>query len=105
MNVATTLEQCGELLERVPGWRLDYYAADQPSPTDPGAYISVIRNVTDDPGCTTLLRKRANHGWSSHWIRTERAEIQAELYRNRTHQPHASVRLTLDDYTYPDNTR
>ena len=99
-----TPEQCGSLLNRAPGWRLEFFAADHPSPTDPGGYVWVVRNETDDPDGTTCLRKVSNHGWSSHYLRTELADVQAELYRNRNQQG-AGVRVTPGPFRIADDAR
>ena len=65
------------------GWQLSYFAADHPSPADPGGYVKVQHAAPD-----VLLRKIANSGWSSSWTRVTLEDVQAELYRNRAAQPH-----------------
>ena len=86
-DMTWTPAQCARLLERLrPGQQLEFYAADHPSVSDPGAYIWVQRQ--DDK----LLRKAANHGWSTDWTAVTLPELQAELYRNRAEQVHG-VRL------------
>lgn len=99
-----TPEECGQLLDRAPGWLLEFFAADHPSLTDPGGYVWVVRPETDDPAGDTRLRKVSNHGWSSHYLRTGRAELQAELYRNRAHQGQGVV-LRLGPYRIADHAR
>lgn len=77
-----TPEQCAEVLERLtPGQEFQYFAADHHSPTDPGGHVRVQRSVEG-----SLIRKVANRGWSSFWERTDLAEVQRELYRNRAAQ-------------------
>ena len=77
-----TPEQCAEVLERLtPGQEFQFFAADHHSPTDPGGHVRVQRTVEG-----SLIRKVANQGWSSFWERTDLAELQGELYRNRAAQ-------------------
>ncbi|THF66721.1 hypothetical protein E7T06_20695 [Deinococcus sp. Arct2-2] len=74
--------------ELAQGWQLSFFAADHPSPTDPGGYVEVQHTAPE-----VLLRKVANSGWSSYWVRVTREDLQAELYRNRAAQPRG-VRLS-----------
>ena len=99
-DVTWTPAQCARLLERLrPGQQLAFYAADHPSVSDPGAYIWVQRESGG-----TLLRKAANHGWSTDWKVVALPEVQAELHRNRAAQSHG-VRLVAARRPAKENTK
>ena len=58
IDASWTLAQCVELIETFDtGWELEFFAADHPSLTDPGASILVWRDADGQ-----LLRRAANHG-------------------------------------------
>ena len=83
LDASTSQAACAAVVSELPqGWQLSFFAADHPSPTDPGGYVKVQHTAPD-----VLLRKVANHGWSSDWERVTPEDVQAELYRNRAAQP------------------
>ncbi len=77
-----TLEQCAEVFEVLTqGQALHFFAADVPSPSDPGGYVTVMRNSEGN-----LTRWVGNHGWHSALKEVGLTELQDELYRNRAAQ-------------------
>ncbi|MGY2893434.1 hypothetical protein [Deinococcus sp. UYEF24] len=77
-----TLEQCAEVFETLTeGQALHFFAADVPSPSDPGGYVTAMRNTAGN-----LTRWVGNHGWSSALREVSLTELQDELYRNRAAQ-------------------
>lgn len=80
-----TPEQCADLFETLTnGQELHFFAADVPSPSDPGGHVTAMRNSEGN-----LTRWVGNHGWSSASRVVSLTELQDELYRNRTAQTQA----------------
>ena len=80
-----TPEQCAEVFETLTqGQTLHFFAADVPSPSDPGGHVTAARTSAG-----TLTRWVGNHGWSSALKKVSLTELQDELYRNRGAQTQA----------------
>jgi hypothetical protein len=77
-----TPEQCAEVFETLmEGQELHFFAADVPSPSDPGGYVMAARNSEGH-----LTRTVGNHGWHTDTERVSLEEVRDELYRNRAAQ-------------------
>lgn len=77
-----TPEQCAEVFEALEvGEEFHFFAADVPSPSDPGGYVEVRRSA--DGG---FLRWVGNHGWHLDWAPRTLEEMRDELHRNRAAQ-------------------
>ena len=77
-----TPEQCTEVFETLTERQeLHFFAADVPSPSDPGGHVTAMRNSAGN-----LSRTVGNHGWHSALKEVSVTELQDELYRNRAVQ-------------------
>ena len=82
VNESWTPEQCAEVFETLTnGQELHFFAADVPSPSDPGGHVTAMRNSAGN-----LARWVGNHGWHSALKEVSLTELQDELYRNRAVQ-------------------
>jgi hypothetical protein len=91
---ATTLETVGELLAELPeNWCLEFYNRGFHSPSDPGAYVTMIR--TGD----RFWYQTANYGWTGPWVKRTLATAAAMVHRCRCDRdpsyPGSPMRRTL----------
>lgn len=75
--VSPSPESFRSLLRWLPeNWALSFYDRFYPSPSDPGAYVSIQRR---DNGYLYVM---GNHGWSSEWRRQSVELLAAWMHLN-----------------------
>ncbi|MDQ0463411.1 hypothetical protein QO010_001182 [Caulobacter ginsengisoli] len=87
----TTVEAFRALLDWLPpSLGLHFYDADHPSPSDPGAYVTVQKTAKG------LAWTMGNHGWSGPWRPVAVEAVVERLLANRLTPEGKPARLTIE---------